>query len=254
MPEEKHQDSVPFDNRFHRQLADVRNSSLNQNHPDIALLNGEHQRNLRYQRDRTVLDSLTGIPAIGAEPLTQPTVESQLCKPKPKKVEYVKAIMLSFSEVTDLLQTLTSGQLALCVVSFPELLKVRITLGEDTLIAMKVSLAEHLVQMINVTGCVVGDYVDNKLIVMIPGVTKTKAETLLAQVQVKLSEEYVYSNHARIRTVAQVGVTNFEPDRDWRELIEKADLAVCSTTKKKGLSFIGVLGWLQQRFCTKKAG
>src|SRR5688572_21164572 len=130
MLEDKHQEPVPFDNTFHRQLADVRNSGLNQNHPDVDILNKEHQKNLRHQRVLTVLDSLTRIPALDAESLTQPIVEYHPREVKMKKVDNEYGL-LSFAEMIELIQTTSmTSQLTLCVVAFPELLKVRIGLGE----------------------------------------------------------------------------------------------------------------------------
>lgn len=251
MPEDKHQESVPFDNTFHRQLADVRNSGLHQNHPDVELLRKEHQKNLRHARVRTVLDSLTGIPALDAESLTQPAVEQHRpCEVKQKKVEPERSVLLSFAEMIELIQTSsTAGPLTLCVVAFPELLKVRIGLGEEVLKRMKTSLAERLLQLIHANGCIAGDYADHRLIVLLPAVPKSKAETLLKQVQERLSEEYAYCSNARIRTHAQVGISCSEPGHNWQELLAKADLAVCSTAKKKTPS--GVLSWLQGLFAAK---
>lgn len=252
MLEDKHQEPVPFDNTFHRQLADVRNSSLNQNHPDVELLNQEHQRNLRHQRVRSVLDSLTGIPAMGVEPLTQPAAEQRPLEVKPKKVEPDLSGLLSFAEVIGLIETtITAGQLTLCVIAFPELLRVRIGLGEEALVRMKASLAERLAQLINGNSCIIGDYADNKLIVLMPTLTKSKAEALLKQVQTILSAEYACCSHARIRTTAQFGVAVCEPGHNWQELLAKADLAVCST-KKKGLSSNVIVDWLQGLFPAKK--
>lgn len=253
MLEDKHQqEPVPFDNTFHRQLADVRNSGLSQNHPDVDLLNQEHQRNLRRQRTLTVLDSLTKIPALGPEALTQPTTDPRLLEARPKKVENNRTGLPSFSEMIELVQTTSeAGQLTLCVVAFPELLKVRIGLGEDALMSMKLSLAGRLSHLVGSKSCIVGDYADNKLIVLMPAVTKAKAEALFTKVKIRLSEEYAYCNHARIRTHAQVGIACSEPGHNWQELIAKADLAIAPTSNSK-TGRVSALSWLQGLFCAKK--
>ncbi len=226
MLEDKHyEEAVLKDNKFHRQLSDVRNGSINQNHPDVSVLFQEHKSKVREEQVKTLLSSLTGLNSV-PQPERLPKVE------EPSELAEFAHIVKALDDSTTL-AIKTGSPLTLCVIAFPDLNTIKNQLGHESMKKVKELLARKVIESVCMDNFSIGEHYNDRLILVLPEIPRTLAKILIQRVQVRLSEEYTCYKHLRFRSYARIGMS-CTPDHGetWQELLARADLAVDALVEK----------------------
>jgi len=227
----KFSETVIMDNKFHRQLSNVRNRDVQDNHPDIELMKRE-----AMQQSNRHLATLYRLPAM-KEPDAAPRVpadQATTIQAKPQSAVCTFHDCMRRLELETKRAAKFDRPFSLLIVGFADLTQVVNSFG---VLAYEQALGHIDAVLCNVVDTdidSVGRYSNDRFMVLLPECTGPSS-TMIAETTRQYFEQVpmTYGGHT-FRLRASIGIACFpNHGKDWKEILAKADLA-CETVLERG--------------------
>lgn len=232
----KREDGVVFDNMFHRKMSGVRNSKVQQNHPDINRMIAEHQHSAQGALAHSTIYNMPSATRTEAE--KQDFERSvQFDDRAPGIYNFRYAMQLMKRETKRAVKY--KRPLTIAIVGFHELPNVYSNYG---VLAQEESIkfiGESFANQVDLDIDTVGRYESYRFIVILPENSPDKAVKRFESLRKHFDTETVQYHQYKFKLQASFGIVSIPHHGDnWKELIAKADLA-CDMVVEQGGNALG---------------
>lgn len=230
--DKRREESVVFDNMFHRNLTGVRNQGVQQNHPDIEKLVMEHHQQAKGALAQSTLYSM-------------PAAD----RSEEQKVDFERSIQFddkiptiyNFRYVTQQLQKEVKRAekfkrpLTIAIVGFKDLPSIYSNYGVLAQEEAYKFIGKGLVEFLDLDIDLVGKYETYRFLLVFPENPPEVAVKRFEQIRKYFEKASIQYHQYKFSLPASIGIVSVpHHGYSWKELIAKADLATDMVLEKGG--------------------
>lgn len=232
----RHDESVVFDNQFHRNLSGMRNSTAKPNHPDINAMVMEHHQAARGALAHSTLYSMPT--ATRSEVEKQDFERSIQFDEQAPSIYNFRYAMQQFEREAKRAKVY-NRPLTLAIIAFPELPLVYSKYGVLAQEASIKYIGEVFSSFVDLDFDIVGRYESYRFIAIFPENPPDMAVKRFEKIRAHFAEQPVQYHQYKFNLESSIGIVSIpHHGNDFKELTAKADLA-CDMVIESGGNGLG---------------